>query len=74
MLNSSGIGRYIQDTLIGLCSIDPDLHFILGGKPAEIHSFLNSNPLASKHLINIVSFRSPIYSIEEQSYGGIYIK
>ena len=73
MLNSSGIGRYIQDTLTGICSLDPDLHFILGGAPAEIHSFLNSNPLISKYLIDIISFRSPIYSIEEQCYRGILL-
>jgi glycosyltransferase involved in cell wall biosynthesis len=45
----------------------------LGGDPVEIHSFLNSNSLVSKHLIDIISFRSPIYSIEEQCYGGILL-
>ena len=59
MLNSSGIGRYIQDTLTGLCSLDPDIHFILGGDLAEIRSFLGSNPLVSKYLIDIISFSFP---------------
>lgn len=73
MLNNSGIGRYIQDTLTGMCALDPNLRLILGGDPAEISSFINANPLISKYLTDIISFRSPIYSIEEQSYGGILL-
>ncbi len=73
MLDKSGIGRYIQDILIGICSLDPDIQLMLGGDPQEIRSFLNSNPSTSKYLIDIMSFHSPIYSIEEQCYGGILL-
>jgi glycosyltransferase involved in cell wall biosynthesis len=74
MLNKSGIGRYIRDTLAGLAAVNDSLQYILSGDPVEIRLFLDENPYLSQKVIGIRPFRSPVYSAQEQLCGHLFLK
>jgi len=62
MLNHSGIGTYLRNTVPALIAERPEIHFTLLGAPEELRTL----PGADAANCELREFRAPIYSIAEQ--------